>query len=176
MNRRTAIYNTAALIGGTLVGSQILVSSCTQQVETLTILDTDFLDLVADTILPATTESGGAKAAGLGPFMQKIVTECYDQKDAVRFEEGMNDIEKRAQIKYGKGFAVLTNDERFEIINAIDQEARKQEDHYFSLMKDLTLWGYFSSEVGCTQALRYNPIPGRFEGCIPYNNEPAWAG
>ncbi|NJM26774.1 MAG: hypothetical protein HC859_16175 [Bacteroidia bacterium] len=80
MNRRTAIYNTAALIGGTLVGSQILVSSCAQPKETLTILDTDFLDLVADTILPATAESGGAKAAGLGAFMRKIVTECYDEK------------------------------------------------------------------------------------------------
>ncbi|NJM26773.1 MAG: gluconate 2-dehydrogenase subunit 3 family protein [Bacteroidia bacterium] len=61
-------------------------------------------------------------------------------------------------------------------LTLLTEEGRKQEGHYFSLIKDLTLWGYFSSEVGCTQALRFNPIPGRFEGCIPYNNEPAWAG
>lgn len=40
--------------------------------------------------------------------------------------------------------------------------------HYFSLMKQLTLLGYFTSEPGATKALRYTPVPGRFEGCIPY--------
>ena len=44
------------------------------------------------------------------------------------------------------------------------------------MIKQMTVWGYFSSEVGATQALRYVPVPGRFEGCIPYNEgEKAWA-
>ena len=40
--------------------------------------------------------------------------------------------------------------------------------HYFSLMKQLTLLGFFTSEVGATKALRYVPVPGRYEGCVPY--------
>ena len=40
--------------------------------------------------------------------------------------------------------------------------------HYFTLMKQLTLWGYFTSKEGITQALRYVPVPGRYEGCIDY--------
>lgn len=40
--------------------------------------------------------------------------------------------------------------------------------HYFRMMKELTLLGYFTSEIGQTQALRYNPVPGRYEGCVPY--------
>lgn len=43
------------------------------------------------------------------------------------------------------------------------------------MMKELTIWGYFTSEPGTTKALRYNPIPGRFDGCIPYTGENAWA-
>jgi hypothetical protein len=43
-------------------------------------------------------------------------------------------------------------------------------------MKELTLLGYFTSEVGATKALRYVPIPGRFDGCIPYKKgDKAWA-
>ncbi|HEV8285007.1 MAG TPA: gluconate 2-dehydrogenase subunit 3 family protein [Chitinophagaceae bacterium] len=44
----------------------------------------------------------------------------------------------------------------------------KMPNHYFALMKQLTLWGYFTSKEGMTQALRYEPVPGRYEGCIDY--------
>jgi hypothetical protein len=40
--------------------------------------------------------------------------------------------------------------------------------HYFTMMKQLTLWGYFTSKEGVMGALRYVPVPGRFEGCIDY--------
>lgn len=49
-----------------------------------------------------------------------------------------------------------------------DYKKQRMSPHYFSLMKQLTLLGYFTSEVGATKALRYEPVPGRFEGCIPY--------
>jgi hypothetical protein len=48
--------------------------------------------------------------------------------------------------------------------------------HYFRMMKELALLGYFTSKIGCTQALRYVEAPGRFDSCIPYTpGEPAWA-
>jgi hypothetical protein len=48
--------------------------------------------------------------------------------------------------------------------------------HYFSLMKQLTLWGYFTSKPGATQALRYVAVPGSYQGCIPYKKgDKAWA-
>lgn len=49
--------------------------------------------------------------------------------------------------------------------------------HYFRMMKELTLLGYFTSEIGCTQALRYVESPGRYDPCVPYKaGEKAWAG
>lgn len=40
--------------------------------------------------------------------------------------------------------------------------------HYFTMMKQLTLLGFFTSKPGMTQAVRYLPVPGRYEGCVPY--------
>jgi len=52
----------------------------------------------------------------------------------------------------------------------------KDEPHYFSMMKQLTLTGYFTSEVGATKALRYVAVPTRYDGCIPYKKgDKAWA-
>jgi len=49
--------------------------------------------------------------------------------------------------------------------------------HYFRMMKELALLGYFTSEIGCTQALRYVESPGRYDPCVPYHpGEKAWAG
>jgi len=44
------------------------------------------------------------------------------------------------------------------------------------MMKELTIWGYFSSEPGATKALRYIAVPGHYDGCIPYKKgDKAWA-
>jgi hypothetical protein len=48
--------------------------------------------------------------------------------------------------------------------------------HYFRMMKELALLGYFTSEIGCTQAQRYVESPGRFDPCLTYTRgEKAWA-
>lgn len=52
----------------------------------------------------------------------------------------------------------------------------KDDPHYFGMVKQLTLWGYFTSKPGATQALRYVAVPGKYEGCIPYKKgDKAWA-
>jgi hypothetical protein len=44
------------------------------------------------------------------------------------------------------------------------------------MIKELTLLGYFTSEIGYTQALRYVETPGRFDPCVPYEpGDKAWA-
>src|SRR3954469_9847601 len=49
--------------------------------------------------------------------------------------------------------------------------------HYFRMMKELALLGYFTSEIGCTQAMRYAETPGRYDPCAPYKpGDKAWAG
>lgn len=76
--------------------------------------------------------------------------------------------------------AKMTDEERHE--RKLQQDAGtykrdpKDDPHYFGMMKQLTLWGFFTSEPGATKALRYIAVPGRYEGCIPYKKgDKAWA-
>jgi hypothetical protein len=82
-----------------------------------------------------------------------------------------------------KGLARVTADEAEakaenvpgSVVGAAETGAREPA-HYFRMMKELALLGYFTSKIGCTQALRYVEAPGRFDSCIPYTpREPAWA-
>ncbi|MEL7342639.1 MAG: gluconate 2-dehydrogenase subunit 3 family protein, partial [Bacteroidota bacterium] len=71
-----------------------------------------------------------------------------------------------------------------ELLTEIDAEAKAHAEemepgdkaNYFSVMKQLTLWGYFTSEIGATQALRYIDVPGKYDGEYPYKKgDRAWA-
>jgi hypothetical protein len=96
----------------------------------------------------------------------------------------MDKINKAAEKEFDKNFMQITPEQRHKLLVEIDNEQKeynkkKKEDspnHYFRLMKELTLLGYFTSEVGATKALRYIESPGKFEGCVPYHKgEKAWA-
>ena len=174
---------TATILGGTLVGAQAFLSGCkgTEQEATEAIAFTEqdvaLLDEVGETILPASAESPGAKAAKIGEFMKLIVTDCYSPEEAQTFYAGIGQLEEKAKQRFSKGFMELSAEERLQHLTELDKEVKqsKPDKHYFGMMKELTIWGYFSSEPGATVALRYKQTPGRYEGCIPYNNEPAWA-
>ena len=189
MNRRDALARVALLMGGSIAGGGLFLEGCKPSVKEaaaglpFSAEQVSFLDEVAETIIP-TTNTPGAKAAKVGEFMHTMVTDCYDDNDRKAFIEGMSTLEKACQEKYGHVFLKATPQQRTALLTAIDAEAKayagkkKKEDpnHYFTLMKQLTLLGYFTSEVGATQALRYEAIPGRYEGCIPYKKgDRAWA-
>jgi len=115
--------------------------------------------------------------------MSVYVTDCYEAKDQVIFKEGFKKLDEASKKKNNKTFLESTPAERNALLVDIDKEAKeyqknkKQEDpnHYFRMFKELTLFGFFSSEVGATKALRYVAIPGKYEGCIPYNKgDKAW--
>lgn len=39
---------------------------------------------------------------------------------------------------------------------------------FFRTMKELTVVGYYTSEVGATVELRHEAVPGRYQGCVPF--------
>jgi hypothetical protein len=191
MNRREALSRVALLLGGTVVGGTIFLEGCKPTDKKTTAGsatefskdDVAFLDEVADTILPA-TGTPGAKAALVGTFMTVMVRDCYEEKDQRIFRDGFDKINDASKKKFDKVFLEITPDQRNELLTVIDKEqkdytSKKKTDdgaHYFRLMKELTLLGYFTSEIGATQALRYVESPGKYEGSISYKKgDKAWA-
>ncbi len=186
MNRREALSATAFLLGGTIVGAQAFLTGCKQAAPKeglFSASDISFLDEVGETILPA-TDSPGAKAAKIGDFMRLIVTDCYTEAEQKVFLEGIEKLNRASREMNSDDFLNTTAEQKERLLVALHEQAtafdqNKAADappHYFTMMHQLTNWGYFSSEPGATKALRYIPVPGRWEGCVPYKEgERAWA-
>ncbi|HEV9036691.1 MAG TPA: gluconate 2-dehydrogenase subunit 3 family protein [Puia sp.] len=191
MNRRDALTRVGLLLGGTVVGAEMFLSGCTNSPEkTIGMAGTNFsnddiafLDEIAETILPK-TDTPGAKDAKVGEFMARIVKDCYTQDEQKTFLDGMKKLSDASKQQNGRPFLESTPEQRHDLLVALDKEqkaytaSKKEGDptHYFRMMKELTLWGYFTSEPGATKALRYVAVPGKYEGCIDYKKgDKAWA-
>ncbi|HWK56820.1 MAG TPA: gluconate 2-dehydrogenase subunit 3 family protein [Parapedobacter sp.] len=188
MNRREAVKRVAWIMGGAIVGANLFLEGCarkaTPRVEGLFEVDkVDFLGNIADTILPPTA-SPGAKEAGVGSFIPVMVRDCYTSEDQHVVIDGLDKLEAASSGRFGRKFQELDISERTELLVAIDMESKEYQrsklgeapNHYFHLLKQLTLLGYFTSELGVTKALRYIQIPGRYDGNYPYKKgDGAWA-
>ena len=175
MNRREAIQKVTLVLGGVIAaplmagamgqvtnfGKSVVVSA---EQEAL-------LAEVADVIIP-TTKSPGAKAAGVEKFIVRVMRDCYEKPEQEKFYAGLAKLDADSQAKFGKGFAGLDLDQK----NAMVKQSTVDNKAFFLAMKGLTVTGYFTSEVGATQALEYLPIPGRFDGCMPIKaGQKTWA-
>jgi hypothetical protein len=186
MNRREAVWRIALLMGGAMVGSEVLLSgqtlSDTKAAPGFSADELALLDGIGDTIIPE-TQIPGAKAVQIGAFMAMMVTDCYNDRQHAVFREGLVKVNEAANAMFGRPFLEGSPGQRTDLANALDSEQRAQFSkkakdepvHYFRMMKELTILGYFSSEIGCTQAVRYIEVPGAYHGDIPYKKgDKAW--
>ena len=191
MNRRDALTRVGLLLGGTVVGAELFMSGCKNAPDknigaggtNFSNDDIAYFDEIAETILPA-TDTPGAKDAKVGAFWATIVKDCYTEQEQKVFLDGMKKLNDASVQKNGKSYMDSTPEQRHELLVALDKEqkdymaAKKKDDpaHYFRMMKELTLWGYFTSEPGATKALRYIAVPGKYVGCMDYKKgDKAWA-
>ena len=178
MQRREAVQYISLLLGGTLVGSNVFITGCDTKPkdgESFSESDIAYMDEIGDTILP-TTSTPGAKAAKIGQFMTVMVNDCYEPANQKVFKDGLKKLDDLSKKQFDNSFVKASPQQRTQLLIQLDKEQKdymtnkKKEDpsHYFRMMKELTLLGYFTSEVGTKQARRHSPVPGRYEGCIPY--------
>jgi hypothetical protein len=154
------------------------------------------LDEIAETILPETS-TPGAKAAKTGAFMALMVTATYTEGDRQVFRAGLSQLDAACRAMHGAGFMQVSPAQRLALAETLDREQKTameeranatrsrapaapavegQPAHYFRMMKELALLGYFTSEIGYTKAMRYIESPGRFEPCVPHApGDKTWA-
>ncbi len=140
--------------------------------------DAELMDELFETILPR-TNTPGAKDAGVTAFAIGYVRDCYLPQQQALFEAGIADIAERAQAQFGKAFAALDDATRLSLVESLDNEATafnngektawtgegqvENAPHYFTLIKQLAIFGFFTSKVGGEQVLRWVPVPGKYE-------------
>jgi hypothetical protein len=186
MTRREAIIKMAVIMGGTMVGPRLLhgawdpnssVSGGDSDAQELALLDE-----IGDTIIPA-TDVPGAKAVHIGAFITMMLRDCYEPADQAAVAGGIREIATTFRAKYGHEFVGAPAAERTEFLNVVDVQQKNYSrnrkadaaPHHFRVLKELTVLGYFSSEIGATQALRFMEVPGKFDGTVPYKKgDRAW--
>ena len=160
--------------------------------------DRDLLAELAETIIPK-TDTAGAKEAGVGPFIESMLKDCYSPMQQQHFAKGLQMVNGEAD-KLGGNFIALSPENRTAVLKTMSTMGKAEDESnkkaaeakvvdsetgivkendkaaetpipFFRLLKELTLFGYFTSEEGATQNLNYIPIPGRWDACIDITPE-----
>lgn len=161
------------------------------------------LEVVADLIVPA-TDTPGAREAGVPQFVDRAVGDYCSPADAQAIRSGLDRIEADARAAHGAAFAALKSDQQTALLRRYDVESKaprtpvaavgrgetetglsNQPDpavappkgpRFFPVLRELVTVGYFTSELGATQAVRYDAVPGAYRGCVPLSEiGRAWA-
>jgi hypothetical protein len=155
--------------GGTVFGAHRFLGgqafAATSTPVTLSETDLALLAEVADTIVPRTKTSGGAKDAAIADFIADIASTFYDEheRDLLRTAPAFFDDASRTKYS-GRDFRVLHPDERLNLLLELGRQ--KPQPEPYRMVKQLTLWGYWTSEIAAKQALEYLPVPGAYRGCV----------
>jgi hypothetical protein len=200
MNRRELIQRAAWLMGGAISAPAVLgvLNGCSPkpgaswQPQFLGKEEGAIVAEVADLILPR-TDSPGARELGVPAFIDVILKDAYPDEDQSRFVAGLKDFDDEARRAHGKPFLELSQAQRLAYLQEVhdaaanaeraQQQARdipagERKRPFVLMMKELTLLGFFTSQVGATQVLQYAAVPGGFQACIPIaqaGNGKQWA-
>lgn len=179
MNRREALRRTAS-ITGIAVSSSIcvgLLKGCTPSGKPswppifLNNKEIDLVSSIADVILP-NTDTPGALDVHVPEFIDLMLRDCFSEEEKASFRENLNVFVVIVKEKFGDVFEDCTENDKAKIVASLEDEdytlfSQTVKSNFYRIIKQLTLLGFFSSEYAMKNMLDYNPIPGRFEGCIP---------
>jgi Gluconate 2-dehydrogenase subunit 3 len=201
MKRRDAIKHVALLLGGTLSAPTLMAMSRWEQsvlpntegvLFSLTEGQRKIVAEVAEMIIPK-TDTAGAKEAGVPAFIEMMLKDCYFEPEHISFMAGVTALEtsKFLDMDAAKRTAMLTKveAETKEMMKARQVKQTKMGDNddkeimkaqaqglpFWRLMKELTLLGYFTSEVGIKASFEYVQIPSKVENIKLKPNQKAYA-
>lgn len=182
MNRRQAALTFGALWTTLIAPSGVLAQvtpAPTWAPKALTAAQARTLDIVAELIVPA-TDTPGAREAGVPKAVDRAVAIYCRPADAAAIRQGLDRMETDAMAKYGRAFAGLSAAEQTALLAIYEAEGKQKrpasDPAFFPVLKDLVTASYFTSEPGATKAVRYDPIPGAYRGCVPLKEiGRAWA-
>jgi len=145
----------------------------------------DTVVAMIDQIIPA-TDTPGAKGARVNEFIDVILTEWATDEERRRFLDGLANVDKQSNELFGKDFAAASSAQQVALLRSMDDAAAviraemrrhapntppepdsQLKGDFFIVFKNITLHGYYTSEVAFTKELNLEIIPGAFHGCTP---------
>jgi hypothetical protein len=134
------------------------------------------------------TDTPGAVDVGVPGFIDLMLGHVYTRTDRARYLAGLAEFDAAAS-ESGKTFVALESTQQLALVRkfhdaAVAEERQQRGAHahlerpFILMTKELTLLGFFTSEVGATQVLQYVAVPGSYHGCLPLEkagNGKTWA-
>jgi hypothetical protein len=154
------------------------------EVRTLTPHLNETVIAMTEQIIPA-TDTPGAKGARVNEFIDVILTEWATAEERAHFIEGLEDIDKQSQKLFGKNFVDASPGQQLAQLRAIDDVTlagrvarahhgnhveppdQQLKGDFWEVFKRITVHGYYTSEIGFSQELKLQIIPGAQHGCQP---------
>lgn len=189
MNRRTSIKQ--ILIAGTLGVSSLSFFKWFQTTKQLSPDSFNpykaLIAELAETIIPR-TDTPGAKDAEVELYILKMLRDCTAVKEQHNFLNGLDNLKEYTSSTYKKNFARCSKAEKIEVLKHFEDKATYSRPilnkidgklfgtPFFYKLKELTVQGYCTSQIGATKAFVYDYIPGPYIGCVPLTkNQHSWA-
>lgn len=169
MKRRKAIQALAASWGAALTlpawANAWTPLSLGTSTKLLNISQSALLTDIVSTIIPEGAIQGAA-SLGVPAFVEKMVADCYEQPVQASFKAGLDALDVQAQATYSQPFTNLQTDQRTALLMALQQTDKTEQKEFFSLLKNLTIQGYTTSEYVMVNHLKYTMAPGHYYGCV----------
>ena len=138
------------------------------------------LSAMCEIVIPR-TDTPGAIDAGVPRFVELMARDWLTEGEQSIFNQGLQDLIERTAREHGTSFDQLDAPTQQAIMEAMEEQASDSSWYEFGNLqrdfvsdapficqvKELTIWGFFTSEVGSTQVLQYNPMPMYFDGEVP---------
>ncbi len=131
----------------------------------------------AERIIPR-SDTPGATDAGVTAFIDHMLADWYESDERDRLLQGLSELDARSRALGAQDFVGLNEADQASLLSTIDDEvtslrpgappAGTPTEHWFAMLKFLTVWGYFTSEVAVRETLGEFPLPGYYDGCAPY--------
>ncbi len=169
MKRRTALKNVLFSAAGILTlpawGNAWNSSTFNQTPSIFTESQAQILDILVDAMIPS-SEIIGAKDLGTSAFINKMLADCYEKNVQEAFKIGLESAEKLMKETFVKSLVDSDKLQRNELLIKLSTSTDAQQKDFFSLLKQLTVLAYTTSEYVLTKHYNYVMAPGHYYGCV----------
>lgn len=168
LNRRALLLGAVFLVGGAAALTRFARQSAASADAGPVFSPDQFalLEQVADAMIPP-SDTPGALDAGVPEFMRQMLAEWGSRETHAQILDILDAIEKRAWNRFGAAYLALPAERRLDVLRTVDAESLARQDPAYRKFKWLVLVGYYQSEAGATQELRYELVPGAWRSCLP---------
>lgn len=172
ISRREAIRRAALLAGVALSPEWLqLVDRATPlaQPRYLTAAQFATASAITDRILPR-TDTPGAADVGVPGFIDLLYGEFMTDAERHLLTSILDEVEAAALSAHGASFSTVAAEGQDGVLRRIAEAQQGQEQSSFALIRSATILGYFTAEPVGRNVLHYDPVPGRYEGCVPIDD------